>query len=47
MKQFLLTDEEIQYIIERRKTIYGANQFILHEDYAEIILRDKNFVTQN
>lgn len=40
MKDFLLTDNEIALIIEKRNTIVGENDYVVKGDNAELILRD-------
>ena len=47
MENLILTQEEINSIKERRNSIFGKNQIVLHENYAEIILRDKQGKEKN
>ena len=41
MSELILSQKEIQYIIEKRNTFHYANDYVLCDDYAEIILRNK------
>lgn len=47
MENLILTQEEINSIKERRNSIFGKNQIVLHENYAEIILRDRQGKEKN
>lgn len=41
MNNLILTQEEINHIMERRNSIHGKNQIVVYDNYAEIVLRDR------